>query len=59
MTAILFIFKSAALPALIFIPLSIWSRLALRQHSLGQTVLGAALASAIMTGIFSAYLLAR
>lgn len=57
--AFFFMFKSAALPTLIFVPLVIWSRLALRQHSLGQVLLGTLLAAAIMVSVFSAYHLSR
>lgn len=45
-TALLVMFRGAALPALAVVPLVIWARLKVKGHTLGQTLVGALLAVA-------------
>ena len=47
---ILHVFGLAAAPLVISIPLIAWSRVKLRRHTLGQTIAGALLGSAVIVG---------
>ena len=47
---ILRVFGLAAVPLVISIPLIAWSRVKLRRHTLGQTIAGALLGSAVIVG---------
>jgi hypothetical protein len=52
---LIFLYGWVAAIALVIVPLTIWARMELRQHSLAQALAGAALSGLIMFTVFSLF----
>jgi membrane-associated phospholipid phosphatase len=54
-TVLILVYGAAATWTLVFLPLVVWARIQLKQHSITQVLTGAALATAIVAGVFGGF----